>query len=506
MKPRTQLTIIILILFLVGSGLALYKHFKLGFSFLPKKREVVWTVEATITFTAEGGPAQISVNLPDAGDLYTVLDRKSVTKDYFFELKGGRAVWETENAQGPQTLFFQSTIYRRSGFVPQTKSGMETAPKPVLDGALKTAAEGILATARKAGQPSEKTAALIVTALNDAADPNARRLLADADQFGGKLNLAAGMLNLAGIPARAVRGLNLSESRIKQNLRGYIEIQTDDGLRLLNPRNATFENRNNFVLWSKHDESIMEITGGSGGEISFSTQAGKRQTQRAAIQHGKYSHSLLVDFSIYSLPLSQQNTFKLLLLIPIGALVVVILRNIVGIPTSGTFMPILIALVFLQVNILTGLILFVLIVGIGLVLRSYLSHLNLLLVPRISAVLVFVIIIYVAISVISIKLDIQAGLRVTYFPMIIISWTIERMSILWEEEGPRDVFRQGGGSLISASLIYLAIKNKYVAHLAFSFPELLLVVLAVIILIGSYSGYRLSELRRFEPLVREEQK
>ena len=140
--------------------------------------------------------------------------------------------------------------------------------------------------------------------------------------------------------------------------------------------------------------------------------------------------------------------------------------------------------------------------GIGLVLRGYLSHLNLLLVPRISAVLVFVIIIYVAISVVSIKLGIEAGLRVTFFPMIIISWTIERMSVLWEEEGPRDVFVKGGGTLLSATLIYLVLKNSYVAHLTFTFPELLLVLLALIIMIGSYTGYRLSELRRFEPLVR----
>ncbi len=65
------------------------------------------------------------------------------------------------------------------------------------------------------------------------------------------------------------------------------------------------------------------------------------------------------------------------------------------------------------------------------------------------------------------------------------------------------MFVKGGGTLLSASLIFLAMKNKYVSHLTFTFPELLLVVLAVIIMIGSYTGYRLSELRRFEPLVRE---
>jgi hypothetical protein len=172
----------------------------------------------------------------------------------------------------------------------------------------------------------------------------------------------------------------------------------------------------------------------------------------------------------------------------------------VGIKTSGTFMPILITLVFLQTTLVVGLVLFVLIVGVGLSIRAYLSRLNLLLVPRISAVLVVVIIIFVFISVISLKLGIESGLNVTFFPMIIISWTIERLSILWEEEGPRDVFVQGGGSLLTAVICYSVMSNRYVEHLAFNFPELLLVVLSIILLIGNYTGYRLSELRRFEPL------
>jgi hypothetical protein len=44
--------------------------------------------------------------------------------------------------------------------------------------------------------------------------------------------------------------------------------------------------------------------------------------------------------------------------------------------------------------------------------------------------------------------------------------------------------------------------ERHVAYLFFAFPELLLVVLAVILAIGQYTGYRLSELRRFESLTR----
>ena len=39
-----------------------------------------------------------------------------------------------------------------------------------------------------------------------------------------------------------------------------------------------------------------------------------------------------------------------------------------------------------------------------------------------------------------------------------------------------------------------------VEHLVFTFPELLLVVLALVVLAGRYTGYRLTELKRFRAL------
>ena len=41
---------------------------------------------------------------------------------------------------------------------------------------------------------------------------------------------------------------------------------------------------------------------------------------------------------------------------------------------------------------------------------------------------------------------------------------------------------------------------RYVEHLVFVFPELLLILLAAALLLGRYSGYRLLELQRFKAL------
>ena len=209
-------------------------------------------------------------------------------------------------------------------------------------------------------------------------------------------------------------------------------------------------------------------------------------------------NSAILDFSLFTLPVSEQNAFRHMLLVPFGALMVVFLRVFIGIRTSGTFMPILIALAFMETTLITGLIMFVLIVSIGLVIRSYLSTLNLLLVARISAVVIVVITIMSFMSILSFKLGIEEAMTITFFPMIILAWTIERMSILWEEEGVKEVFVQGGGSLFVAVCAYFVMSNPLIGHITFNFPEVLLVLLGMIILMGRYSGYRLTELMRFK--------
>jgi hypothetical protein len=140
---------------------------------------------------------------------------------------------------------------------------------------------------------------------------------------------------------------------------------------------------------------------------------------------------------------------------------------------------------------------FLLILVVGLWVRTYLSRLDLLLISRLAAVVVIVVGMMVAISVISYRAGFDQALTVTFFPMIIIAWTIEHMSILWEDDGPAEVLVQTAGSLSVAILCYLAMTNNYVEHWTFNFPEVLLVSLGVIIIMGHYTGYRLLELKRF---------
>jgi hypothetical protein len=115
-------------------------------------------------------------------------------------------------------------------------------------------------------------------------------------------------------------------------------------------------------------------------------------------------------------------------------------------------------------------------------------------------VLIVVVLLMLIISLVSHRLGMETGLSVALFPMVIIAMTIERMSVIWEERGAGDAMRAGLGSLLIAVSAYIGMGIGWIEHVIFTFPELLLVILALTLLAGRYTGYRLLELRRFKAL------
>jgi 7 transmembrane helices usually fused to an inactive transglutaminase len=210
----------------------------------------------------------------------------------------------------------------------------------------------------------------------------------------------------------------------------------------------------------------------------------------------------LLALSLSELPVSTQNVYRVLLMVPLGALVIVVMRMVVGVPTFGTFMPVLVALAFRETRLAAGVVLFLLVVSAGLMIRGALTHLRLLLLPRLTSVLVIVIGLMLAISLLSNELGIEQGLSIALFPMVILTMTIERMSIVWEERGPTTAIKEFIGSLVVAIGGYFAMTEEHLVYLMFVFPELLLVVLSLCLLFGAYTGYRLSEILRFKDLAK----
>ncbi|MEH6649218.1 MAG: inactive transglutaminase family protein [Motiliproteus sp.] len=506
MNSRAQVYLFAILLLVLGSGLTFYKHNSLGFPLTPGELDQVWTIEASVNFDAKGDSIKANLALPDLGGEFEFISESFSSSGFGFdsitEDNGQRrVVWTKRKGNGNQQLYYRLQLV-------QHEDANRTDKEPPFDEELTApewseAAQGVAQSLiKKAEELSADIPSLTKQLLLQLNDPKS----ADASFLHDELpndttgDLAIKVLTEANIPARQIRGLALVEDRKNIQADEVLEVWGGESWTPFTPADAKQGFPPGFLVWQRSGISMLDVTGGENSRVRFSMISNYLPSKSVAMNSPSRSHVPLLDFSIFTLPVDKQNAFKSILLIPAGILVVVIFRVLIGLKTSGTFMPVLIALAFIQTNLTTGLITFLSIVGVGLWLRSYLSKINLLLVARISVVVIMVIILMAGFSVISYKLGIDELMGITFFPMIIIAWTIERMSILWEEDGPKEVMSQGFGSLLVAVFIYLVMTNGYIQHMTFNFPETLLIEMGVILILGQYSGFRLLELYRFRSL------
>jgi hypothetical protein len=258
--------------------------------------------------------------------------------------------------------------------------------------------------------------------------------------------------------------------------------------------------RTPHLPWWTGTDGLYTLEGAHSLETKLSVKKNTDNALTRAIWKNGKMADFLLRFSFFNLPISTQLVFQVLLMIPVGGLMIAFLRQMIGVKTFGTFMPVLVALAFRETGIFTGVVAFVMIVALGLLIRSWFHKLHLLMVPRLAAVLTIVVLIMSWMALLAQNLGITLGLSLSLFPIVILTMTIERMSTMWEESGPKEAVQVGIGSLACAVLGCIVMTNATLMHLVFTFPELLLIVLALNILLGGYNGYKLSEYRRFRKL------
>jgi hypothetical protein len=508
------------ILVLVGLWLFFYKVEILKLPLSPYGQSSVWTVEAKINFDATPGrSSKVEFFIPPNQAHFHRLDESFVSRNYGVTVDVERdnrlSVWTIRHAPNVrQTLYYRAQFYFDEAFQGSMLSNRGTTERHRYVDAQRSAQQTIINNARQQSVDSLSFAANVIKSLNDTHDGNASSLLG-RDYSIENIALTAGRL-LTGPSAeegpniinRIVYGFELTQTQHSQQevpLHIYLGIwDAEHGWRYINPENARVGLPSHFLIWQYADgKPILGIDGGRNSHFTYSFIKREFSALDVAKEEAVQNQSLLMKYSLFNLPLQTQEVYQILIMIPIGALIILLLRSFIGIHTFGTFMPVLIALAFRKTELVDGIILFVLIVSLGLGVRFYLEKLKLLLIPRLSAVLSTVVILMMTLSVFSNQLGFETGLSVALFPMVILTMTIERMSIVWEERNPWEAILQGIGSLFAASIAFVVMSNLYMEHLFFVFPELLLIVIAAMLLLGCYQGYRLSELIRFRELIKK---
>lgn len=495
MPARGPFLFLVFTLIAVGLTSIYYRHVESGVPLTTGEQITLWQIEAEISFTGRNEAVSAQLTLPQDHE-FELVEEFTASPAYgvhvLREAEESKVVWSKRLVTGRQTLYYQGLFkenrdpheidepVQRAEFEPWVEPYQSTAQALLNDAYGKSGnRESLVMQIESVLQSDDQSVAMLLSRYS-------------------RTEVFLQLLEMAAVPAKRVGGLVLEDGRRNQELIPLVQVFINQQWELFDLASEGLDPDLPVIIWLQDSPALLDVVGGRDSTITFSISQVTRSALQAA--NTELANGDIFNFGLYNLPISEQNLFKGILLLPIGALVVVFLRVIIGVKCSGTFMPILIATSFIQTELLNGVLGFLLVVSTGLVIRSYLSHLNLLLVSRISAVVIVVIGIIVLFTIIAFRLGLTEALTITFFPMIIMAWTIERMSILWEEEGGKEVLVQGGGSLLVAVIAYMMMDNDLIRHWAFNFLGVHALIMAAVLLMGQYTGYRLSELRRFKPM------
>ncbi|MGA8136939.1 MAG: inactive transglutaminase family protein [Pseudomonas gingeri] len=502
-----HLKILITVLVLLGASVTAYQIFVLGIPVTEDATDDLWNIDAKVEFVASTKePVKIQMFVPPLSRDYVSLNESFISNNYGVSVNradGNRKVtWSARKVSGKQTLYYRLVLTKRyTGEKPKVK-GPTFRDSMAIEGPEKIAADALLAPIRQHSADVETFIGETIKRVNNLGDDNVKLLLAGDPSTPHKAQIIELLLSIAHVPMERAHTLRLVADQPQTpelwlrsfNGTDWLYFNPDTGEQGLPP---------DRLLWWTGADNLISVEGGKKAGVTFSLNNSEMNAIRLAKLTDENSDANFLEYSLYGLPLQTQQTFMIMVMIPIGVLVILILRNLIGLQTLGTFTPVLIALAFRETQLGFGIVLFTIITALGLSLRSYLEHLKLQMLPRLSVVLTFVVVLIAAISLFSHKLGLERGLSVALFPMVILTMTIERLSITWEERGANHALKVAIGTLFAASLAHLIMTVPELIYFVFTFPAILLILVGFMLAMGRYRGYRLTELLRFKAFLKE---
>jgi hypothetical protein len=320
-----------------------------------------------------------------------------------------------------------------------------------------------------------------------------------AGDSAAKARLLAALCRNCGIPARLVTGLTLTKDD-EQLSHVWVEAWLRDHWLPMCPFYHHFGHIPRTDLVFGYGD-LRLVRGRNVTGLSCAFHVTRLPANAAPIRDASWAHHLFTHLSLHALPPAEQRLAEFLLLLPVAALVICVIRNVIGIASFGTFGPALIGLVFREMGSLPGILVFAGLILVGWRCRRLLDRFHLLQVPRTALMLSLVIVMLIGLIAVASRYQIAVTKYVSLFPVIILTGMMERFWTLEEEDGARTSFRTLAGTLVIAAIVALVVSMAWVSDTLAQYPEALGLVMAGQLLLGRYTGYRMAELYRFRDCV-----
>lgn len=201
-----------------------------------------------------------------------------------------------------------------------------------------------------------------------------------------------------------------------------------------------------------------------------------------------------------------ETTIVLLLLLPLLATLISVLHYIFGFSGYGIFIPSMIAVAFLATGVTAGLLLFAMILVMSLLSNMMLRRFRLHFWPSRAINLVFI-----SMGTLGLMLGMSyvpavEMSKISIFPILLMVLLSEEFVRTQLAKSRSEAKKLTLGTLILAGVGAGMMSVRAVQEAVLSYPELCLFTgLLVNLLVGNYSGIRLSEIKRFGKAIRRKE-
>ncbi|MDF1562885.1 MAG: UUP1 family membrane protein [Deltaproteobacteria bacterium] len=507
-------------LILLPLGISAYKIFALGYDLtdiLPQRR---YRVTYDLRLDGQDEAVRVRTYLPGSDTRQEITQEQDHSPGFHLEVEsseqGREAVWSAARGRdGARIEHAFSVTLRPVRFaidpaleVP-TRYPDSLSPYLAPEEAIQVGAPEIQAVLEEIGADEgtvlerlrkihERTASLGARPFKGLTDALTALRLGEAS-CNGKSRLFVALARTAGIPARLVGGLIL-DAGTKKTSHQWVEAWVGGHWVPFGPTNGHFaELPERYLTLYRGDAALFRHT----RDINFDYRF---HVSRALVP-SPAARTWLPAFNVWALFERLGLSFALLrtvLMLPLGALLVVLFRNVVGMPTYGTFLPALLAAGAGLTGPGWGVAGLLIVVGCVAAVRWVFHRLQLLHSPMLAILLAAVTSSILATALLADHLQLGRLAYVTAFPIAVLAITAERFYLSLVERGSREALLHLGGTMVVMLACYVVMTSLAFQVLIIGFPEVLLLVVAADVYLGRWVGMRLFEYLRFRRLLAPE--
>jgi len=195
------------------------------------------------------------------------------------------------------------------------------------------------------------------------------------------------------------------------------------------------------------------------------------------------------------------NSIVLILMLPLIATILSFARQFIGIRAFGLITPTLTTLSFLVLGLRYGLIVFAAVLIAGTVTRVLLRRLRLLYLPRMALVLTSVSLSMLLLLGVGAAINPVHIASFSVFPALILMILAEEFIAVQFKSGARSAFTITAWTVLLSIAGYYIVSWQLLRLFLLAYPEVVLLTIPANILLGRWSGLRLTEYIRFRRLL-----